>query len=65
MVTSLATVEVSAPIDYGPLAGVLADPAITEIMVNGHREIWVERAGHLLLTTGSSPTSSGWSPASR
>ncbi len=50
MLTARATVEVSTPINYGPLSGIMADPAITEIMVNGHRDIWVERAGHLLLT---------------
>ena len=37
-------------IDYGPLAGLMGDPAVTEIMDNGHREIWIERAGHLLRT---------------
>ena len=50
---SLFTAEAAADtaaIDYGPLAGLMGDPAVTEIMVNGHREIWIERAGHLLLT---------------
>lgn len=31
----------------GPLAALLDDDGITEIMVNGPREIWVERAGRL------------------
>jgi pilus assembly protein CpaF len=34
-------------IDFGPVAPLLDDPTLTEIMVNGHREIYVERAGML------------------
>jgi pilus assembly protein CpaF len=30
---------------FGPLEPLLSDPAITEIMMNGHREIYVERHG--------------------
>jgi pilus assembly protein CpaF len=37
-------------IHYGPLATLMGDPSVTEIMVNGHREIWVERTGHLMRT---------------
>ena len=32
---------------YGPLEPLLADPTITEIMVNGYRQIYVERNGKL------------------
>jgi pilus assembly protein CpaF len=32
-------------IDFGPVAQLLDDPALTEIMINGHREIFVERSG--------------------
>ena len=32
---------------YGPLDPLLQDPGITEIMCNGHDEIWVERAGRI------------------
>ncbi len=32
---------------YGPLEALLADVAVTEIMVNGHEQIFVERDGHL------------------
>jgi pilus assembly protein CpaF len=32
-------------IDFGPVAQLLDDPSLTEIMINGHREIYVERAG--------------------
>ena len=34
----------------GPLEELLADPDVTEIMVNGHRHIYVEKAGKLLRT---------------
>ncbi len=31
----------------GPLEPLLADPAVTEVMVNGPDHVWVERAGRL------------------
>jgi pilus assembly protein CpaF len=36
---------------YGPLERLLADDSITEIMVNGPSEIWIERQGRLYETT--------------
>jgi pilus assembly protein CpaF len=36
---------------YGPLERLLADPSVSEIMVNGPKDIWVERAGRLSQTT--------------
>ncbi|MEX2586782.1 MAG: CpaF family protein [Actinomycetota bacterium] len=33
---------------YGPLEELLADPKVTEIMCNGHNDIYVERAGKIL-----------------
>ena len=36
---------------YGPLERLLADTTVSEIMVNGPREIWIERAGRLSPTT--------------
>ena len=36
---------------YGPLERLLADPTVSEIMVNGPRDIWIERAGLLSPTT--------------
>ncbi len=36
---------------YGPLERLLADDSITEIMVNGPDEIWIERQGRLYETT--------------
>ena len=38
-------------VGYGPLERLLADEAISEIMVNGPSEIWVERQGRLYETT--------------
>lgn len=34
----------------GPLEDLLADPAVTEIMVNGHRRIFVEKGGKVQLS---------------
>lgn len=34
-------------VGFGPLSPLLADPGITEVMVNRHDEIYVERAGRL------------------
>src|SRR3990170_2609964 len=36
---------------YGPLERLLTDDSITEIMVNGPGEIWIERQGRLYETT--------------
>ena len=36
---------------YGPLERLLADDSITEMMVNGQSEIWIERQGRLYETT--------------
>ncbi|GAB4116528.1 MAG: CpaF family protein [Roseiflexaceae bacterium] len=33
---------------FGPLDDLLADPSISEIMVNGPRQIWIERGGKLI-----------------
>ncbi|MBT0994150.1 TadA family conjugal transfer-associated ATPase [Cellulomonas sp. DKR-3] len=45
----VATVErVRAAIfGAGPLQPLLEDPAVTDVLVNGPREVWVERAGRL------------------
>jgi pilus assembly protein CpaF len=40
----------SDTLGYGPLDAPLADPTITEIMCNGHDEIFIEREGLLELT---------------
>lgn len=34
----------------GPIEGLLFDPGVTEIMVNGPDDVWIERAGTLLRT---------------
>ena len=36
---------------YGPLERLLGDPTVSEIMVNGPRDIWIERGGRLSPTT--------------
>jgi pilus assembly protein CpaF len=36
---------------YGPLERLIADDSITEIMVNGSNEVWIERQGRLYETT--------------
>jgi len=34
-------------VGLGPLEELLADPAVEEVMVNGHRDVYVERAGRI------------------
>ena len=34
-------------VGLGPLEELLRDPAVEEVMVNGHEEVWVERHGRL------------------
>ena len=36
--------------EYGPIQALLEDPAVTEIMVNGAHQVFVERAGRLVRT---------------
>jgi pilus assembly protein CpaF len=36
---------------HGPLERLLADDSVTEIMVNGPADVWIERDGHLHKTT--------------
>ena len=38
-------------IEYGPILPLIEDPVLTEIMINGPEEVWVEREGRLHLTT--------------
>src|SRR4051794_40162561 len=35
---------------YGPLEQLIGDPSISEIMVNGHDQIWIERDGKITQT---------------
>ncbi|MEX1308049.1 MAG: CpaF family protein [Eubacteriales bacterium] len=32
---------------YGPLEHLLSDPQVTEIMINGHKQVYIERSGKL------------------
>ena len=42
---------ISDTLGYGPLDPLLQDASITEIMCNGHGEIWIERSGRIEPTT--------------
>jgi len=37
-------------VGLGPIEGLLRDPEVEEVLVNGHREVWIERRGQLELT---------------
>ncbi|AMP00293.1 FHA domain protein [Collimonas arenae] len=52
--TEILTKEVlDEAVGLGPLEPMIADEGITEIMVNRHDEIWVERGGRLELSTAT------------
>lgn len=40
----------------GPLAPLLADPSVTDVLVNGPSEVWVDREGRLELTSVRLPS---------
>ncbi len=46
--TKRAEAVVSELTGLGPLDALLSDPEISEVMVNGPDEVWIERFGHLL-----------------
>ena len=46
---------VDSLVGMGPLDDLLADPAVTDILVNSHDEIWVEREGSLVRTSVEFP----------
>ena len=46
----LLTRLINESVGLGPLEPLLADPEITEISINGHNEVYVEKAGRLELT---------------
>ena len=41
---------VAEVLGYGPIEEFLRDPTITEVMVNGYRDIYIERGGKILKT---------------
>jgi pilus assembly protein CpaF len=52
--TDLLTKEVlDEAVGLGPLEPMIADESVTEIMVNRHDEIWVERGGRLELSSAT------------
>lgn len=44
---SLVERVITASVGFGPLEPLLSDSTIDEVMINGHRSIWVERDGAL------------------
>jgi pilus assembly protein CpaF len=46
-VASVASAVTARAVGLGALESILADPAVTEVMVNGRGPVWVERAGRL------------------
>jgi pilus assembly protein CpaF len=44
---ALVRTVIDEALGFGPLEQLLADPAISEIMVNGHEAVFVERAGRI------------------
>ena len=49
-VTAVADAVAARATGLGPLQPLLADDAVTEVMVNGPGPVWIERAGRLLPT---------------
>jgi pilus assembly protein CpaF len=49
--STLSLSDVVAHIDgFGPLTHLMSDPDVTDVLVNGHDEVWVERSGSLWRT---------------
>jgi pilus assembly protein CpaF len=51
--TGLAAAAVDALVGLGPLESLLADPEVTDVLVNGPDEVWLEKSGTLERTTVS------------
>jgi pilus assembly protein CpaF len=52
-VADVAAAVLARAVGLGPLEPILADPTVTEVMVNGGGPVWVERAGRLEATTAT------------
>jgi pilus assembly protein CpaF len=50
-VADLTDAVTARAVGLGPLEPILADPSVTEVMVNGVGPVWVERAGRLEATS--------------
>jgi pilus assembly protein CpaF len=48
--TRLLEAVIAEVLAYGPIEPLLRDPSISEIMINGPRQVWVERRGVLVHT---------------
>jgi pilus assembly protein CpaF len=48
--TRLLEAVIAEVLAYGPIEPLLRDPTVSEIMVNGPRQVWVERKGVLIHT---------------
>jgi pilus assembly protein CpaF len=48
--TRLLEAMIAEVLAYGPIEPLLRDPSVTEIMVNGPHQVWVERSGTLAKT---------------
>lgn len=47
---TLLTRLIDESVGFGPLEPLLNDPDITEILINGHKEVYIEKDGQLTLT---------------
>jgi pilus assembly protein CpaF len=48
--TRLLEAVIAEVLAYGPIEPLLRDPSVSEIMINGPRQVWVERKGVLIHT---------------
>jgi hypothetical protein len=46
---------------YGPVSQLLRDEQVTDLLINGPFEVWIDRAGGLELTEAMKRCGSGWS----
>ena len=55
----VAVAAVDAILGLGPLERLLRDPLVTDVLVNGPSQVWVERAGRMALTPITFPDDAG------
>ena len=54
----IAEAAVDSLLGLGPLEALLADPAVTDVLVNAHDDVWIERAGVLERSSVTLPDAS-------